>query len=53
MSLSEAAVLADKLLLTDKPTHVFSTSPTTQFHKSVLLALGRNGRVFTVMNLDK
>ena len=39
MSLSQAAVLADEFVLTHKPAHVFSTSPTTQFRKSVSLPL--------------
>ena len=49
VSLSQAAVLADEFVLTHKPAHVFSTSPTTQFR--FLYALGRNGSVFIVMNL--
>ena len=39
MSLSQAAVLADEFVLTHKPAHVFATSPTTQFRKSVSLPL--------------
>ena len=39
MSLSQAALLADEFVLSHKPAHVFSTSPSTQFRKSVSLPL--------------
>ena len=51
MSLSQAAVLADEFVLTHKPALVFSTSPTTQFHKSIMLPLrSREERSWTLLS---